>query len=384
MVALAWAFIQCDVAWGPPEGGMRDERRHRRNPKNRARPVVVRDERLRFTLRVQRKPGDAAAVTAALTSMSLGAILFDFDGTLVDARESAWELFAETNSQFGLGVDTREAFFLIFKGNFYEAFDRLCPDQDKAAAAKDHFMSLLRLRYEPRLIPGIVDIVRALSPSYTLAVVSTNTMAVIRRSLESAGIATCFSHVFSGDVEQSKTESIRRFLADQSYGSLRQCSPSYVDSNRAELGPDNVYLVTDTVGDIAEACRVGIRVIGVAWGMHGQQNLLDAGAERVALWPQELVSWFGEWVTHGVACSCDECASRAKSCCTTSAGAGEHGAAPAACGTQRQLVRADIRQQASSRLTVATADAESTPHVARQSKGDTELLLAIAGTMSRN
>jgi phosphoglycolate phosphatase len=316
--------------------------------------------------------------------MSLGAILFDFDGTLVDVRESAWELFAETNSLFGLGVDTREDFFQIFKGNFYESFERLCSDQEKATAAKEHFMGLLQSRYEPRLIPGIVDIVRALSPSYTLAVLSTNTMAVIRRSLEQAGLATCFSHVFSGDVEPSKTASIRRFLADQSYGSLRQCSPSYVDSNRAELGLDNVFLVTDTVGDIAEACRVGIRVIGVSWGMHDQQSLLDAGAERVALWPQELVSWFGEWVSHGVACSCEECGSRAKSCCVTSVGTREHGAAPVACGAQRQVARDDIRQRASSRRTIPSVSTSSTPNAARGSSGDAELLLAIAGTMSRS
>ena len=62
-------------------------------------------------------------------------------------------------------------------------------------------MELLRTRYQPALIPGMVDVVRALAPHCTLAVISTNGIEAIRRILVGAGIATCFSHVFSGDVE---------------------------------------------------------------------------------------------------------------------------------------------------------------------------------------
>jgi len=65
-----------------------------------------------------------------------GAILFDFDGTLVDTREASWELFAETNSRFGLGVDTRDAFFDIFQGNFHRNFDALSDDKELIGQAK--------------------------------------------------------------------------------------------------------------------------------------------------------------------------------------------------------------------------------------------------------
>lgn len=54
------------------------------------------------------------------------AILFDMDGTLVDTRAASWELFSETNHEFGLGVDTRDAFFRIFEGNFFESLARIC------------------------------------------------------------------------------------------------------------------------------------------------------------------------------------------------------------------------------------------------------------------
>jgi phosphoglycolate phosphatase len=233
------------------------------------------------------------------------AILFDLDGTLVDTRAASWELFSETNREFALGIDTREAFFRAFEGNFFESLARLCPDAQRAAAAKAHFMALLRTRYNPGLIPGMIDVIHALAPHCTLAVISTNGIEAIRRILVGAGIATCFSHVFSGDVEPRKSASIRRFLGDHGYAAQRMCLPAYHDGQQSSvaLDADEVVLVTDTVGDVAEAGEAGIRSIGVAWGMHTEQQLLEAGAERVALWPQELVAWL-RGSDDATACAC--------------------------------------------------------------------------------
>ena len=233
------------------------------------------------------------------------AILFDLDGTLVDTRAASWQLFAETNRAFALGIDSQEAFFKAFEGNFFDSLARLVPDPKRAADAKAHFMALLRTRYNPAVIPGMVDVVRALAPQCTLAVLSTNGIEAIRRVLVGAGIATCFSHVFSGDVEPRKAASMRRFLADQRYATHRQCSPAYQDGvDAGQLQAQEVVLVTDTVGDVAEAREAGVRAIGVTWGMHTEKQLLDAGAERVALWPQELVAWLRDPDAAVAACAC--------------------------------------------------------------------------------
>jgi phosphoglycolate phosphatase len=234
------------------------------------------------------------------------AILFDLDGTLVDTRAASWQLFSETNLAFALGIDSREAFFRAFEGNFFDSLAKMCPDPAQAAAVKAHFMELLRTRYHPALIPGMVDVVRALAPQCTLAVISTNGIEAIRRILVGAGIATCFSHVFSGDVEPRKSVSIRRFLGDQRYAAQRMCSPAYQDSDTVggALAAQDVVLVTDTVGDVVEAREAGVRAIGVSWGMHGERQLLDAGAERVALWPQELIAWLRDGDAAPASCAC--------------------------------------------------------------------------------
>lgn len=235
------------------------------------------------------------------------AILFDLDGTLVDTRVASWELFSETNLAFDLGIETRDEFFAAFEGNFFESLARLCPDPQRAEMAKLHFMELLRTRYQPALIPGMTDVVRSLAPHCTLAVVSTNGIEAIRRILVDAGIATCFSHVFSGDVQPKKSASIRRFLSDQRYTTQRRCTPEYHDSagGGAAIDSADVVLVTDTAGDVHEAKEVGIRAVGVAWGMHTESQLLAAGAEKVALWPQELVAWLRPSVLDPSHCVCD-------------------------------------------------------------------------------
>jgi phosphoglycolate phosphatase len=246
------------------------------------------------------------------------AILFDLDGTLVDTRAASWQLFAETNRAFALGIDSREDFFRAFEGNFFDSLARIVPDPQRAAAAKTHFMELLRTRYHPKVIPGMVDVVKALAPQCTLAVVSSNGIEAIRRVLVGAGIATCFSHVFSGDVEPHKSASIRRFLGDQRYATQRLCSPAYQDGGAAtKLEAQEVVLVTDTVGDVAEARQAGVRAVGVAWGMHTEKQLLDAGAERVALWPQELVAWLRDSSAPQAACACNtgSAVDAAAACC---------------------------------------------------------------------
>ena len=156
----------------------------------------------------------------------------------------------------------------------------------------------------------MVDVIKALAPHFALAVMSSNSMDTIRRILESAGVAQCFAHVFSAEVGASKQLHLQRVRDDPAYGGVRQCSPAYLETVaddqpgqgsgaargavgvRAALpgGDVEVVLITDTVGDIAEAKASGTRAIGVAWGMHSSAALLRAGAERVVNWPQEIIA----------------------------------------------------------------------------------------------
>jgi phosphoglycolate phosphatase len=219
------------------------------------------------------------------------AVLFDLDGTLVQTREASWKIFARTNAAFALGVDTQEKYFKLLEQNLFTGLRKLCRDEAQAQEAASHFLAQLDADYMPAFVPGIVDVVRALAGNCSLAVVSSNTTATIRRLLIQAGVAHCFSHVFGGDVESDKRAVLRRFLADRSYLINRDCSPAYREGDGpAHASASDLALVTDTTGDVIHAKECGAAAIGVAWGMHSEAALKSAGADFVALWPQEIVA----------------------------------------------------------------------------------------------
>jgi phosphoglycolate phosphatase len=215
-------------------------------------------------------------------------IVFDMDGTLVQTRAASWDVFQDTARKFELPVRSAEEFFELFRGNFFEGLKALCPDPALESAVREHFLQGLRDRYAPRFVPGMRDVVKTLAARYPLAVMSSNAMTAIRRILEEEGLAACFAHVFSGEVGASKEAHLRQILDEPSYGNTRHCSLSYSEEKQAVA--DDVVLITDTVGDVREGRSCGVRVIGVAWGMHGCDALRQAGAETVVMWPQELLT----------------------------------------------------------------------------------------------
>ncbi len=237
--------------------------------------------------------------------MTPSTVIFDFDGTLVKTREASWRLFQRTNAEFDLGVDRPEDFYALFRRNFYAALDEVCSgDPARIDRVRAHFLQLLRDEYSPDLVPGMADVIHRLAGSCTLVLASSNTMESVRRTMERHGLACCFAHAFTGDLEPDKAASIRCFLADPGYSMRRLCEPEYTEECAAvaQRG-EEVVLVTDTVGDVEEAIRCGIRAVGVVWGMHTADELLAAGAEFVAVWPQELLTHLLDDPTAAVTCT---------------------------------------------------------------------------------
>lgn len=243
--------------------------------------------------------------------MATRTVVFDMDGTLVQTRAASWDVFQDTARKFELPIRSAEEFFELFRGNFFEGLKALCPDPARETAVREHFLQGLRDRYAPRFVPGMRDVVKTLAARYPLAVMSSNAMTAIRRILEEEGLAACFAHVFSGEVGASKEAHLRQILDEPSYGNARHCSLSYAEEGsypEDRAAADDVVLITDTVGDVREGRSCGVRVIGVAWGMHGCDALRQAGAETVVMWPQELLTLLipaGEPApADGSACQC--------------------------------------------------------------------------------
>lgn len=237
-------------------------------------------------------------------------VIFDLDGTLVQTREASWKVFEPISRHHCLGIDAAEQFYELFADNFFKSLRALCRTEEVADVVTAEFMAALDQHYSPAMVPGLIDVVKSMVPLSRLAVLSSNTTAVVRRVLRSNKLEYCFAHVFGGDVEPDKTEGIRRFMSDAASGSGRLCRAYYDEpadtgsgTQRDDADPRRVVLITDTVGDVEAATRSGIRAVGVAWGMHTEEQLLAAGAEFVAIWPQELLAHLYGRAEEGCACA---------------------------------------------------------------------------------
>lgn len=217
------------------------------------------------------------------------AVIFDLDGTLVQTRAASWQVFRGVNDEFGLGLTTPDQYFDLFRGNLFASLDTLCAERADSGQVRKAFLARLREEYNPAMVPGMAEVIRRLAGQCTLAVVSSNAMQVLRRVLLANDVAYCFAHVFGGDMVPGKADAIQSFLADGGSRYGRRCEVSYDETTVAQPpGLATTVLITDTVGDVREALAAGIRAVGVAWGMHSTEELTSAGAEFVAIWPQEL------------------------------------------------------------------------------------------------
>ncbi|AEA24317.1 Haloacid dehalogenase domain protein hydrolase [Pseudonocardia dioxanivorans CB1190] len=313
------------------------------------------------------------------------AVIFDLDGTLVQTRVASWEVFEKLNRRHDLGVDEPEKYFDLFRGNIYDSIAKLCRDEAHAALVREDFLHLLRAEYTPPLVPGVAEVVRRLASETTLAVMSSNAMQVLRRVLTTNDLAFCFAHVFGGDVTPDKRTAMRTFLADPGSGFGRRCAADYDEADaRPVPGPAATVLVTDTAGDVRDGLEVGIRVVGVAWGMHSVEELTAAGAEFVALWPQEITA-------HLLG---DAAATPATGACAAVSGEGRHGDPRHSRGTDAERARAAetrrARRRAAAPLTPVAAprtppDAPPAPAAtpARAAAVDAELLDAVRRVVGR-
>ncbi|MFZ0428297.1 MAG: HAD family hydrolase [Acidobacteriota bacterium] len=197
----------------------------------------------------------------------LQAILFDFDGTLIDASEVICHSFnhaLRTSGQpvvplefirHGIGRPLREIFLECVSPELLETV---------IAAYREEFS---RLSIEgSRLIPGVDSLVPRLAEFHALGIVTSRTSSSVHSLLRHFELDRFFGSVVGvGEVSKYKP------------------APEPVWKALEELGADSsrAAMVGDTVHDIQAARAAGVLAIGVATGAHSPADLRAAGAARV-------------------------------------------------------------------------------------------------------
>jgi phosphoglycolate phosphatase len=200
--------------------------------------------------------------------------IFDCDGTLVDSQADICAAMDAAFEGHGLAAPERARTRRVVGLSLYEAMRQLHPDgeHDDHATLAERYKDAFRERRragvvaEP-LYDGIADLIRELdSAGWLLGVATGKSDRGLVHCLESHGLKGHFVTLQTADRHPSKPH------------------PSMVEMALAESGADRAATVVigDTAYDMEMAVNAGVRAIGVSWGYHETEELLDAGAEAVA------------------------------------------------------------------------------------------------------
>lgn len=197
----------------------------------------------------------------------LKAIIFDFDGVIVDSEPLHHRALAQVACQLGvaldyqtyvrnyIGYDDRDVFRLLLRESSRSTelaseaeVVRLC--QEKAAA----FVAVCANGVA--MIPGALELIRALSDQYPLAIASGATRQDIDLVLAGLDLADLFQVIVSADdVARSKPD-------PQTYSqAVRKLAKIHTERN---LKPDQCLAIEDTVVGLASARDAGLITLGLA------------------------------------------------------------------------------------------------------------------------
>jgi len=181
-------------------------------------------------------------------------IIFDFDGVIADTFDMNWALSQEHD-----GNATLEDFLAHHDGNVFET-PRINFKPDRL----DEFYAEYRKRLGPSHLARAIAPLQRLGSKYTLHVVSSTSEHAIREVLEKVEVIQFFSRIMGAETHLSKAHKFRILMEEE------------------RVTPENSVFITDTLGDVKEAHKVGLRTIGETFGFHDRERLQQGDPFKIA------------------------------------------------------------------------------------------------------
>jgi phosphoglycolate phosphatase len=209
-------------------------------------------------------------VSATNTTKHL--ILLDIDGTLVDSQDFIVEAQRRAFAAQGMPAPERERALSVVGLSLLEAFTALAgKDAPVESLTHAYRAAWHEMRNDPAFedpfFEGALDFVRMLIErgDVKLGIATGKARRGVVHLMDRTGWHDHFVTIQTADDHPSKP------------------APDMILKAMEETGtePQHTMMVGDTTYDMAMAKAAGVHAIGVAWGYHQREALLDAGAELV-------------------------------------------------------------------------------------------------------
>ncbi len=217
-------------------------------------------------------------------SCSIGAVIFDLDGTLVN---SLADLAGATNyvlAGAGYPVHPVEA-YRYFAGNGLGMLLRraLPTGQPASEEAYAELLERVRQRYDAHWhdqtvpYPGMTGLLEELMRRGLPSMVLSNK--------PDPWVAPCVEHFFPG----ARFEVVRGALPGVPHKPDPQAALEL--AARVGIAPERVAFVGDSGVDMSTAVNAGMQGFGATWGFREREELLTAGARALLEQPADLLDW---------------------------------------------------------------------------------------------
>lgn len=211
--------------------------------------------------------------------MKYDLIVFDWDGTLLDSAGAIVHAIQAASRDLGLPVpDDQRARHVIGLGladALQHAVPELKPENYQAMVERYRF-HYLSGDHELNLFAGVPEMLKTLKEAgYMLAVATGKSRLGLERALDHSGLRPMFLSSRCADECHSKPH------------------PQMLEELMAEFGvtPEVTLMIGDTSHDLLMAKNAGVDALGVTYGAHPHEHLLDHKPLACLHTIEELADW---------------------------------------------------------------------------------------------
>lgn len=210
------------------------------------------------------------------------AILFDWDGTLIDTTEAVYAANVEVMKSLGLAPLTRELYGLHYSPNWRRMYAALGVPEEQVEGAAQVWHSVYR-GHEAGLLPGALEsLERLVSAGIPIGVVTAGDRRVVSAQLARLGVDELLGAVVYGDdapEQKPHPAPLRRAIAALGHAG----------------SPERTAYLGDTLDDVRMARAAGARAVGIhSPFFHPERFIVEAEAHEhapsVAAWVDTLLS----------------------------------------------------------------------------------------------
>lgn len=202
------------------------------------------------------------------------AVLFDWDGTLVDSAGKTFACYVRVFGAYGIAYDHAD-FERTYSPDWYRTYEEIGLPREHWKDADARWISCYETE-ESRLLPGARESLERLAGrSVALGLVSSGDGARVRREIRALGLDGLFAEVVCGG------ETARRKPDPE---------PLLVALGRLGVPPPAAAYVGDSPEDVAMAKAAGSFAVGIPGGFPNREALLASRPDVLAPSLDEAVS----------------------------------------------------------------------------------------------